>query len=488
MAYGSSTVRYNFLMNFILSASGFIFPLLTFPYVSRVLSVEGIGKVEFAASVQNYFLLLASLGIPTYGIRAAAQVRDDREKLSRTVHEILIINSVTTALAVLSYTVCVLSVPRFAEDKTLFFINAFGILFNMLGVNWFFQATEKYDYITARAILFKSISLVLILFLVRSADDYILYAAISALSLVGSALLGFLTLRSHISFKRQAGYEFKKHLKPIFILFAGSLAISVYTNLDIIMLGFFKGDYDVGLYSAASRFKGLLISLVTSLGSVLLPRMSRYAKERRQKELESTSVMAINFTLLLSIPLTAFFIFTASDCLLLLSGSEFLGASTAMRIITLATVPCGLSGFLGIQVLTSLEKERYVLYSVTVGAVVDFLLNCFMIPLWGAVGAAIATVIAELFVLGVQLIYTRDILRPIIRKIRVLRYLIFTAISSSGLLLSARLPLNNTLLRLGTYAVAFFGAYAICLWITKEPILVEAEKTTNDKLRKGGKR
>lgn len=496
MTYKSKSVRYNFLMNFILNASGFIFPLLTFPYISRVLLVEGVGRVEFASSVSSYFLLVASLGIPTYGIRACAQVKDDKERLSKTVHEILIINSVTTSLVVLAYIVCVLTVPRFSEDKALFFIHSLGILLNMLGVNWFYQAIENYDYITVRTILFKTLSLVLIFLFVRASGDYMIYAAISVFALVGSNLLNFYKLRSYISFKRQAGYEFKKHLAPIFILFAQSLAISVYTSLDIIMLGFNKGDYDVGLYSAASRFKGLLVSLVTSLGGVLLPRMSRYAKDKMQREFERTSVMAINFTLLLSIPLTVFFVFSASDCLLLLSGSEFLAASTAMRIITVAAIPCGLSGFLGIQVLTSLEKEKYVLYSVTVGAVVDFALNCFMIPLWGANGAALATAIAEFFVLGIQLIYTKDIIRPIIRKIRIFHYLIFTAISSGALLLCSPLPLNNTFLRLGAYAIAFFGAYALCLVLRKEPILADPEQRpvidgaqkTNDKPQKGGKK
>lgn len=476
MAIKTKSVRYNFFMNFILTASGFIFPLLTFPYISRVLLVEGIGKVDFVTSISNYFLMVASLGIPTYGIRACAQVRDDKEKLSKTVHEILIINSVTTALVVLTYIICILTVPRFAEDKVLFYINAIGVLLNMFGVNWFYQAIEKYDYITWRTIIFKALSLVFMFLLVHNSEDYIIYGAITVFALVGSNLLNFFKLRSYISFKKQEKYEFKKHLKPIFILFAQSLAISVYTNLDIIMLGFVKGDYDVGLYSAASRFKGLLVSLVTSLGNVLLPRMSHYAKHKMHKEFQSTSIMAINFTLLLSIPLAVFFIFSSSDCLLILSGSEFLGATLAMQIITIAIVPCGLTGFLGVQVLTSLEKEKYVLYSVVAGAVIDFILNCFMIPLWGASGAALATTIAEFFVLAVQLVYTKDVIRPIIRKIRIPYYLVATALSSGALLLCGFLPLNNLILRLGVTAIVFFGVYAACLFVVKEPILADPEQ------------
>lgn len=161
------SVKYNFLMNFLLSASQFVFPLITFPYVSRVLLAEGSGKITFASSVANYFLMVASLGIPTYGIRACAQVRDDRRKLSRTAHELLLINSITTLLVAITYVICVLAIPRFKEDEVLFLINGVNIVLNMVGMNWLFQALEQYDYITIRSLIFKIISVVMMVILVH---------------------------------------------------------------------------------------------------------------------------------------------------------------------------------------------------------------------------------------------------------------------------------------------------------------------------------
>ena len=180
------SVKYNFIMNFILTASNFIFPLITFPYVSRILLASGNGKVNFAASVANYFMMVASLGIPTYGIRACAKVRDDKEALSKTVQEILIINFVTTALVTLTYLVCIFTVPKFAQDKILYLIEGINIVLNMLGVNWLYQALEQYDYITARSVVFKFISMILMFIFVQHQKDYRIYAAITVLAAVGS--------------------------------------------------------------------------------------------------------------------------------------------------------------------------------------------------------------------------------------------------------------------------------------------------------------
>ena len=297
------SIKYNFLMNFVLSASQFIFPLITFPYVSRVLLAEGSGKVTFVASVANYFSMVASLGIPTYGIRACAQVRDDRDKLSKTAHELLIINSITTLLVVVTYIACVLLVPRFRTERTLFLINGINILLNMFGMNWLFQALEQYDYITFRSILFKIVSVFLMLALVHEKTDYVIYGGIAVFAAVGSNLLNLLRARKYIDFKWIGNYNLRRHIKPIMVLFAQSLAVSIYTNMDTVMLGFMKEDVDVGYYNAAVKVKTILLSLVSSLGSVLLPRMSYYAKEHMKMKFMETTSMALNANIFSTSPI-----------------------------------------------------------------------------------------------------------------------------------------------------------------------------------------
>ena len=149
------SVKFNFIMNFILTASNFIFPLITFPYVSRILGVSGTGKVSFAISVVSYFTMVAALGIPTYGIRTTAKVRDDQEKLNRTTQEILSIHLFMMLLVSIVYILAILFVPRFQSDRTLFLVVGVSILLDPLGVNWLYQGLEQYGYIAKRSIFLK---------------------------------------------------------------------------------------------------------------------------------------------------------------------------------------------------------------------------------------------------------------------------------------------------------------------------------------------
>lgn len=480
------SVKYNFIMNFILTASQFIFPLITFPYISRVLQAAGNGKVSFASSVANYFMMVASLGIPTYGIRACAKVRDEKEKLSKTVQEIFMINLVMTILVMITYTITIFTIPRFQDDKILFMINGINILLNMFGMNWVFQALEQYDYITIRSIFFKLISLILMFLLVRVPDDYVIYAAITVFAAVGSYVLNFIRVRKIIEFRWIGNYNFRQHLKPIFILFAQSLAVSVYTNLDTVMLGFIKTDKDVGYYNAAVKIKTILLSLVTSLGNVLLPRMSYYVKENMMLKFKEMMLKALNFTALLSIPLVIYFGIFAKESILFLAGAGYTGAILAMQIITITIIPNGLTGVLGVQVLTSLEKEKYVLLSVTIGAISDFILNLLLIPYHGAAGAAIATLIAEFLVLFVQLYYTKVWIMQIYKQFRLHIYLILSIISGICSCFIKMLHIQYTFATLFFSAGVFFGVYGIGLLITKESIIIEVIGNVKKKIFKKG--
>ncbi len=472
MTHKIHSVKYNFIMNFILTATQFIFPLITFPYVSRVLEAAGNGKVTFAASVANYFMMVASLGIPTYGVRACARVRDDKDKLTKTVQELFIINAVVTSLVTITYVASIYAIPRFLEDKTLFYINGINIVLNMFGMNWVYQALEQYDYITFRSIAFKIVSIILMFLLVHQQSDYVIYGAITVFAAVGSYVLNFIRLRKIISFRIVGDYNFRQHIKPIFTLFAQSVAVSIYTDLDTVMLGFMKTDIDVGYYHAAVKIKGLLLSLVTSLGNVLLPRMSYFVKNKMMVEFKKYMVKALNFELLMALSLTLYCVLYSREFIYFLAGSGYEGAIFAMQIITIVVIPNGLTGILGVQVLTSMEKEKYVLYSVIVGAISDFLLNLVFIPQYGAAGAALATTIAEFLVLFVQIYYTRGLLKEVKKDIRVFYYILICLISGVGAFFIKFLRTSD-FLKLIISATVFFGIYGIGLLITKEPVIVD---------------
>lgn len=468
------SIKYNALMNVILTASSLLYPLITFPYVSRVLLVAGNGKVNFAASVANYFMMVASLGIPTYGVRACAQVRDNKDELSKTAQEILIINLIATVLVSITYIICVFTIPRFSQDKVLFFIEGINIVLNMFGANWLYQALEKYDYITIRSIIFKTISVVLMLMFVHKASDYRVYAFTFVFANVGSNILNFLRLHRYISFKKFSNYNFKKHLGPIFILFAQNVTVSIYTNLDTVMLGFMRDDTQVGLYTAAVKFKGLLTGVVVSLGNVLLPRMSFYVKNNLKNEFKQLMASALNIIFFLAFPIVIYFVLASKDCILFIAGRQYLGAVMAMRIITLAVLPNGLTGIIGVQILTPLNRERQVLYSVIIGASSDFILNLIMIPFWGATGAALATTVAEFLVLIAQVILGRDVLSTVSKDIKFLHYFLFSIIAGLPTFFAFKMLKYPSIIRLMITFIIYSFIYCFLLYIYKDPILYKA--------------
>lgn len=469
-----SSVRFNAIMNFILTASGILFPLLTFPYISRVLLVEGNGKIAFATSVGSYFLLLSSLGIPTYGIRACARVRDNKDKLSKLVQEILFINIITTIISFLLFIGLIYTVPSLAQEKELMFINAITMVINIFGVNWLYSALEQYSYITIRSLVFKVISIVLMFAFVKEPKDYILYAGICAFAAVGANVLNFINLRKYVYVKLYQDYKIMGHLKPIFVFFAQSLASSIYTNLDVVMLGLICGNVQVGYYTAATKIKAILLTLVLSLGTVLLPRLSYYINQNKEKQFISLVKKAFEVVLILSLSLSVYVVMFAPELILFLSGTEFLGAAPAMKIITPTLFFIGITNLLGIQILTPMCKEKYVLISVTGGAIVNLILNYSLIPSYGAVGAAIATLVAEIVVLIIQLFYTFDIVKKVWHLLYKDCFKIIIATIGSCLvgILVQQIKIENLILEILVSGTAFYVCFAFTLIILKETFVM----------------
>ena len=205
------SLKINFIMNAILTMSSFIFPLITFPYVSRILLPEGTGKVTFATSVITYFAMIAQLGIPTYGIRACAKVRDNKEELSKTVHEIFLINLIMTIVAYVLVGISIIAVPRFYQDKTLFLIISLTIIFNTIGMEWLYKALEQYTYITIRSIIFKFVALIAMFALVHQKQDYVIYGGITILAASASNVFNFINVHKFITLKPFKNYDLKRH-------------------------------------------------------------------------------------------------------------------------------------------------------------------------------------------------------------------------------------------------------------------------------------
>ncbi|WP_295360821.1 flippase [uncultured Pseudoramibacter sp.] len=475
------SIKKNFVMNAILTMSQFIFPLITFPYVSRILLPVGTGKVSFATSVITYFTMFAQLGIPTYGVRRCAQVRDDKMELTRVTHELLFINFIMSVVAYVILFFTLAFVPRFQGDRTLYLIISLNIIFTCIGIEWMYRGLEEYTYITVRSIIFKFIALIAMFAFIHQKSDYLIYGAISIFAASASSILNFINARKHIYMHPIGGYQLKRHLKPVLIFFAMSIATTVYTNLDTVMLGFMKTDTDVGYYNAAVKIKGILVSIVTSLGAVLLPRASYYVEKGDLADLRRLSSKALDFVLIVACPLALYFILFANEGIRFLSGPAYGGAVLPMQWIQPTIIFIGLTNILGLQILVPLGKEKYVLYSEIAGAVTDFGINMLLIPRLASTGASIGTLAAEFVVLVVQYHVLRKEVAPIFRKLPYGKVLLALGLSAVASLWIKRFAFHAFAV-LVISVVLFFGVYTLVLVIAKEPLMIEIVRIIKNKL------
>lgn len=385
----------NSLYNVIKTFSGLVFPLITFTYSARILGDVGIGKVNFVKSIVSYFTMIAMLGMNYYGTREAAKVRDDRGKLNLFVREMLAINGCTTLLAYLFLAVVILMVPKLQDYRELLLCCSLAILLQGMGVEWLYQALEEYRYIAIRSVLFQIIALIALFWFVRDAQDVLPYAAITLFASSGSYVINFINARKYIGFPCHGCLEIKKHLKPLLWLFAMAVSIELYTVLDSTMLGFLQGDGAVGRYTAAVKVNKIVVSIISAVGVVLIPRLSYYISCREQKKIKELISDAYNYVLLLSIPAMVGLFLFSNEIILLFSGNGFARAGITMRILTPIVVFIPFSVATNQQTFVPMGKERLILISTVVGAVTNFFCNLWLIPQYAENGAAVATVVAE---------------------------------------------------------------------------------------------
>lgn len=478
-----TSLKKNALINALLTTLSFVFPLITFPYVSRVLLPAGTGKVSFAASLVSYFVLFAQLGIPTYGIRACAKVRDDKEELNQVVQEILSINIVIVALTYIVFWGTLLFSPRLQNDKPLYLILSIQMILNAIGVEWVYKGQEKYAYITIRSIIFKLFAVILTFLLIKSKNDYIAYAGITIFAASASNVLNFLNLRTMVSLRKKRKYNFRRHLKPILIFFAMSCATTIYTNLDNVMLGLMKGDTEVGYYNASVKIRNIFVSVVTSLGVVLLPRASYYFEQKLFNEFYKITRKALNFVFIIAVPTTIFFIVYAKEGIHFLAGEAYGNSILPMQILMITLLFIGMTNIMGIQMLVPMGKEINVLISEIVGALIDVVVNLMLIPKYGALGAAIGTLLAEIIVWIFQLVTLNNAVYAAFQKISYLKIFLSSLIPALVII-----PIKNvgvsSFIKLSIAGLTYFILYGhILLFVLKEPLAREMFSQVMNKIK-----
>lgn len=416
------SIKANYLLNTLRIASSTLIGVFTMPYINNVLGPGNLGKVEYVNSIITYFILFSSLGIPVYGIRQIAKVRDNANELSKTVLEILGILLFTSLLAYIILFVILYGTNIFIDYKSLIIIMSSMIILNNLGAEWFFQGIEDQLYITIRYFIVRIITVILLFLFVKTTEDYMYYAVIVILNFCGSNFLNLFRLKKYIN---TADINFKslnfiKHVKPSLTIFIASISISIYLQIDTFLLGYLAGDKYVGLYSVANKLLRYVITFIVSAGAVLLPRLSNLWHTDRNMY-ESYLIKAFHFLLLISIPFSIYFYFFAKDIIGLMAGSQFTDAILTLKILAPVCFLVAMAYFFGYLLLYTQGKEKLYTISVSVSAMLSIFLNYFLITKYQQNGAALTQLFSEFVGISIVLLFFQD--KSLYKKLMTLKSL-----------------------------------------------------------------
>lgn len=378
--------------------------------------MTGMGKYNFASSIVSYFLLIAGLGINMFAVREGARLRDNRKKFSEFASKILTINLISTIISYVLLIIILLAVSSLHNYSSAILIFSLQIFLTTIGVNWLFVIFEEYGYITLRNILFKIVSIALLFIFVRNSNDYINYACITVFASTGSNILNFFYAKKFCDFKLNFNFNYSSYIKPILVIFASTIAIQIYVNSDVTMLGFIKGDYSVGIYNVAVKVYTIAASLLASILAVTIPRLSMLMGQNRLNEYNKLLKDLLNTLLVLVVPAMVGLFILSKDVSVLLGGSKYIKSAESLKILCFAMIFKLFCSVFNECVLIPVKRENKSLLAFSFAAVLNIGLNFILIPLFAEKGAALTTVLAESSAMLINLYYGRDIIIPIVKN------------------------------------------------------------------------
>lgn len=392
------SIKKNFAFSSILTASSYIFPLLTFPYVTRVLGVNNIGICSFVEGVVGYFMLFSAMGIGTLAIREVAKYKSDKILLSKAFNSLLSLNMLTTLIAMMALFVALLFVPELQRHENMFYIAIGQILFKTLLIEWLFIGLEDFKYITIRTILIKIVYVISVFIFIKTPEDYQMYFALNVFAVVINAIVNMLYSRHFVSYSIK-GIQIKKYIEPFIILGIYGFLTSLYKSFNVVFLGFSSNNIQVGYYSTATRVYAIILSLFSAFTGVMLPRMSSLVAEGKSKEFLDLANKSVDALLFFTIPLIVISELFAPQIIFFLAGNGYEGAILPMRIVMPLMLVIGYEQIIIIQMLMPLKKDRAILINSVWGGGCALLLNFLLVPKFESVGSAFVWVISELIVL-----------------------------------------------------------------------------------------
>lgn len=385
----------NVIYNVALTLSTFLINLVLFPYVSRVLGVDYVGKIGFVNNVITYFSLFSLWGIRSLGIREIAACGDDNKKRTEVFSSLLAFLIITTTIITIVYIVSVFTIPRFRTDHSLLIIGSISLFFTSFLIEWFYQGMENFKYITVRNVAIRIIYAILVFLLIKSPDNYLLYFSLTVAVVFINAVINLVYSHSFVRFSFKA-IKIKQFIKPLFSLGLYNLVLSMYTTFNVIYLGFVCSDTEVGYYYTSTKIYQIIIGFVAAFTAVMMPRISNLLYSNKEQEANAKIRKSIELMLFVAIPLGIFFFCMAPHVVRLISGAGYEGAVLPMRIIMPVIVIASLAQIWVIQILIPRKKDNIVLISATIGALVGISANVLLVKNYGAVGSAIVLLLSEL--------------------------------------------------------------------------------------------
>ncbi len=389
-----SNIRKNLFYQSAYQILNIILPLVTAPYVSRVLGAENIGIYSYTYNIANYFVLFAMLGIANYGNREIAKVRDDQEKLNKTFSNITALHIVLSIIMLLLYTIYII----LEKGNVYTIICSIYIIGALFDINWFFFGLEKFKITVTRNTIVRILTVICIFIFVRTREDLWIYITIMAVgNTLGQSMVWFI-VRKYVQFIRPEWKEMKKHFKPMLILFIPVIAISLYKNMDKIMLGILSTKMQVGYYENAGKIINIPLGLITAVGTVMLPKMSNIIAHGQKDVAENYIRVSMKYVMIAAFAV-GFGVAAISPVFTpIFFGDEFIQSDILIQGLSITIPFIAFANVLRTQFLIPNSYDKSYIISILIGAVLNIIANLLLIPKFAAKGAVIGTIIAEVSV------------------------------------------------------------------------------------------
>lgn len=466
-----ASITKNFFYSSILTTANYVFPLLTYPYISRVLGVTNVGICNFVDSIINYYSMFSLMGIVTVGIRNVAASREDKDKLSKTVSALFFLNTISTAIVVAVLIGSIFIVPKFYAHKELMFIGVLKVIFNYLMIDWFYRGIEDFKYITYRGMVVRVGYVLSVFLLIRDRNDYGIYYFLSVMMVVLNAIVNLWHSRTIVRFNfNLKQLHIRAYVSSFMTIGLYVILTSMYTTFNVSYLGFVCGETEVGYYTTATKLHAILLSLFSAFTGVMLPRMSLLVSQGNMDDFKKLISKSLRVLIVFSLPFVIFMEAFAAQVIYLIAGPGYELAIRPMLIVMPLLLVIGYEQIIVLQVLMPLKQDKAIFVGSCVGASVGVLGNVFLVPLLKSEGSAFVWLISELFVLVVAQYYTSRIVKYKF-PIKQFAVSLLSAIPCFLLLLVIRQVVNDIYLMLGLgTACTLLYYYLVYVYILKDEI------------------